>query len=151
MAKRGNNEGSIYKRTDGRWAAALTVTGGKRRTLYGKTRQEVARKLNGALRDREASLPVIPERQTMEQFLGQWLKTAEPTIRRTTFVRYEEYMRLLKAWVQGDKALDSPVTPDTEALERVRAAHAAVQSFRSRYGLDSEAVREPQIMAERAR
>ena len=51
MAKRGNNEGSIYKRADGRGAAALTVTWGKRRTLYGKTRQEVARKLTTAPRD----------------------------------------------------------------------------------------------------
>ena len=94
MARRGNNEGSIYKRADGRWAAAVSLPRRKRRTLYGKTRQEVARKLNEALRDREAGLPIIPERQTVEQFLTHWLKTAEPTIRRTTFVRYEEYMRL---------------------------------------------------------
>ncbi len=34
MTKRGNNEGSIYKRTDGRWAAAISLPGRKRRTLY---------------------------------------------------------------------------------------------------------------------
>ena len=56
---------------------------------------------------------------------------------------YEEYMQLLKAWVQADKVLDSPVTADAEAAHRAREAYAAVQSFRSRCGLDSEAVREP--------
>ncbi len=53
--------------------------------------------------------------------------------------QYEEYMQLLKAWVQADKALDSPVTPDAEAQERARTTRAAVQSFRQRYGLDSGA------------
>ena len=48
--RRGNGEGSIYKRADGRWAAALTLEGGKRRTLYGKTRQQVAKGLTAALR-----------------------------------------------------------------------------------------------------
>jgi integrase len=94
MARRGNSEGSIYKRKDGRWAAAVSMPGAKRRTLYGKTRQEVAKKLNGALRDREAGLPTMPERQTLEQFLNQWLEAARPTVRHTTYVRYEEYVRL---------------------------------------------------------
>ena len=57
--------------------------------------------------------------------------------------QYEEYMQLLKSWVQADKALDGPVPPDAEAQERARTTRAAVQSFRSRYELDSEAVREP--------
>lgn len=52
--------------------------------------------------------------------------------------QYEEYMRLLKAWVQADKAPDSPETPDAEAQERARTTLAAVQDFRSRYGLDRE-------------
>ena len=29
MAKRGNNEGSIYKRADGRWAAVVSLPGGE--------------------------------------------------------------------------------------------------------------------------
>ena len=54
--------------------------------------------------------------------------------------QYEEYMQLLKAWVQADKALDTPVTPDAEAQERARTTRAAVQSFRQRYGLGEAAV-----------
>ncbi len=62
---------------------------------------------------------------------------------------YEEYIQLLRVWVDAERSLEGAEDEmDPEARERVRAAHAAVQSFRSRYGLDSEAVREPQPMAE---
>ena len=46
--KRGNGEGTIYRRKDGKWATQYTVytaEGRKRKTLYGKTRSEVAARL----------------------------------------------------------------------------------------------------------
>ena len=47
--KRGHGEGSITQRkSDGLWQAALTLEGGKRKYLYGKTRKEVADKLKAA-------------------------------------------------------------------------------------------------------
>ena len=52
---------------------------------------------------------------------------------------YEEYMQLLKAWVQADKALEGQTQPSGgEAPAQARSAYAAVQDFRSRYGLDGE-------------
>ena len=45
MGKRGNGEGSIYRRKDGRWAGQHTIqtaTGPKRKTVYAKTRAEVS-------------------------------------------------------------------------------------------------------------
>ena len=63
MAKRGRNEGSIYKRKDGRWDAALNLgfQGGrlKRKTFYGKTRSDVAEKLTNAIADMKKGLPVV--------------------------------------------------------------------------------------------
>ena len=59
---------------------------------------------------------------------------------------YEEYILLLRVWVDAEKALEGPA--DGEAAAHARQAHAAVQSFRWRYGLGGEAVREPQPMAE---
>jgi integrase len=55
MGRRGNGEGSISPRKDGRWEAkytAHTAHGPKRRALYGKTRKEAADKLARALADR---------------------------------------------------------------------------------------------------
>jgi hypothetical protein len=40
-SKRGNKEGSISHRTDGRWMARMTLEDGRRKTFYGQTRQEV--------------------------------------------------------------------------------------------------------------
>ena len=57
--------------------------------------------------------------------------------------QYEEYMKLLKVWVDAERALEGPAEADGQATQRAREARAAVQSFRSRYELDSEAVREP--------
>lgn len=94
MGKRGQGEGSITKRADGRWMARLTLPGGKRKCFYGRTRQEVARKLAKAQRDLEMGVRIPSERQVFGQFLAQWLEVARPTVRITTFIRYEEYVRL---------------------------------------------------------
>jgi len=64
MGKRGNGEGTIYRRKDGKWATQYTVytaEGRKRKTLYGKTRSEVAAKLTKALSDREGGSPLMLE------------------------------------------------------------------------------------------
>ena len=63
--KRGNSEGSIAKRADGRWMARMTLETGERKTFYAKTRQEVARRLAQAIRDRDTGVPIVGERQTV--------------------------------------------------------------------------------------
>jgi len=50
VGRRGNNEGSIYQRKDGRWCGSVTIgykTIGTpiRKDVYGKTRNEVAQKV----------------------------------------------------------------------------------------------------------
>jgi integrase len=52
--KRGNNEGSIYRRKNGIWAAQYAVWTAevrKRRSVSGKTRAVVSRKLTEAMAD----------------------------------------------------------------------------------------------------
>ena len=49
MTKRGNREGSIYQRSDGRWVAQISLPGDsrirrRRKSIYGRTRDEVRRK-----------------------------------------------------------------------------------------------------------
>jgi hypothetical protein len=38
--RRGHGEGSIKQRVDGLWEARISLEGGKRKSLYGKTRKE---------------------------------------------------------------------------------------------------------------
>ena len=47
--KRGNSEGSIVQRSDGRYMARVTLPDGRRRAYYGKTRAEAAQKLQRAM------------------------------------------------------------------------------------------------------
>ena len=92
--RRGNSEGSIVKRTDGRWMARFTLDNGERKTLYAKTRQEAARQLAEALRDRDKGLPIIEERQTFEQYLTRWFEIIQPTIGPTSFKKYRQQLLL---------------------------------------------------------
>ncbi|MBI4852241.1 MAG: site-specific integrase [Acidobacteria bacterium] len=100
MAKRGQNEGSIYKRADGRWASAISLGfqdgKPKRKTFYGATRKEVQEKLNVALRDFQQGLPVnLDERQTVSQFLDRWLTDCvKPSVRPKTYSSYSQLIRL---------------------------------------------------------
>jgi integrase len=93
MGKRGHNEGSIYKRADGRWAGTLTLgyENGKRRrkTYYGDTRKEVQEQLTAALRAQQQGLPITSDRQTVGNYLERWLTDSHrATIRTKTYVSY---------------------------------------------------------------
>ena len=74
--KRGNGEGSITKRKDGRWMArytAHTPKGPKRRHIYGRTRQEVAAKLAKAMTDRDGGIELDHSSVTVNEYLRRWL------------------------------------------------------------------------------
>ncbi len=95
MAKRGNGEGSVYyQQSRERWVASLVVDG-KRRVLYGKTRQEVARRLASALKDAEQGVPLPSAQLTVERFLAQWLEeVARPKLKASTYRSYEQLIRV---------------------------------------------------------
>src|SRR5215469_9807747 len=92
--KRGNGEGTIYKRADGRWEAQMTLPSGKRKPYYGKTRAEAAAKLAAAIRDKDRGLMPAPERQLVRDYLASWLTTNKARLEPGTWVRYEQYMRV---------------------------------------------------------
>ncbi len=94
MARRGHGEGSIYLRSDGRWAASISVEDGKRKTFYGKTRKEVQEQLKTALHQQQQGMLATGPQQTMKQFLTQWLEDHKSSIRIRSYERYEEMVRL---------------------------------------------------------
>src|SRR5262245_7367589 len=68
---------------------------GTSKTFYGKRRQkEVSRTLAAALRDRDAALPIVGEKQPVGQYLRQWLNNIMSTIRPRSWVGHEEAVRL---------------------------------------------------------
>src|SRR5215216_5923373 len=92
MGKRGNGEGSISRRKNGGWMgqyAVYTAEGRKRRTIYGKTRKEVAKKLAKALADREGGLIFDDKGLTVGEYLEWWLKdSVRGTVKHATHATY---------------------------------------------------------------
>jgi len=77
--KRGQNEGSIYKRRDGHGEARLELNWQdgkhKRKCFYGGTGAEVQEALTSALQDAQQGVPLAVEHQTVGQFQTHWLVT----------------------------------------------------------------------------
>jgi integrase len=96
--KRGNGEGSIYRRRDGRWVGQYlvhTAKGPQYRYLYGKTRAVVAEKLTRAMADRDSGLIFDAGKVTVGDYLDRWLAdTVKGTVRTSTYERNEEIVRL---------------------------------------------------------
>ncbi len=98
MARRGNGEGSISRRKDGLYMARYwveTPKGPKRKTLYGKTREEVRDKMAKALAERADGLVFDDENATVGEYLDSWLKgSVRGSVRQSTLDRYEIAVRV---------------------------------------------------------
>jgi integrase len=99
MSRRGNSEGSICQRKDGRWVARIHdgyCDGTRRRkSIYGATRKEVQEKLTRALRAQQLGLPMESDRLTVGAWLDQWLKMQKPPATKPkTYTAYEYHVRM---------------------------------------------------------
>ena len=77
MKRRGNNEGSITERPDGRWEvriSVVTATGKRDRiTRYAKTHADARRLLTALKKDQDIGIPIISGKETVSQWLDAWL------------------------------------------------------------------------------
>ena len=87
MAKRANGEGTVVRRQDGRWMAAVVVSG-RRKFVYGRTREEVYRKLTSAVKARQDGAVLPSGRETLRTYLTNWLAGAEGSVRPSTLEKY---------------------------------------------------------------
>jgi integrase len=91
--RRGKGEGSIYRRQDGRWAAEITIEGRRRKTLYGRTREEVREKLFVAQHEKRQGLLRTGPRQTVKDYLNYWLDDIHRTeIKLSTYALYRHHL-----------------------------------------------------------
>jgi integrase len=90
-----NGQGSIRERADGRWEARYTDANGMRRSIMGKTAAEVEEKLTAAKNARNKGMPSAPDaRKTVGQYAAEWLESRRRRIRESTWIRYEQHIRL---------------------------------------------------------
>jgi integrase len=73
----------------------VSVGLGKRKWMYGKTREEVSRRVTHALKPTQDGIPIPGESETVGRFLTQWLEeTVRNKVRPSTFVSYAAIVRL---------------------------------------------------------
>lgn len=91
--RRANNEGTLRKRSDGRWEGRVLLEDGKHLYYYGRTRQEVLQQVKQAIRDKEEGLPLVSDHQTVAQYLESWLEVVKHQIEPGTYRRYKNFAR----------------------------------------------------------
>ena len=97
--RRGHGEGSIFQRADGQWCAELDLGrdgDGKRRrrTIYGRTRKEVAGKLQALLGELQTTGTVVDHSKiTLGEYMDSWLVQAATRLKPATAESYRQYAR----------------------------------------------------------
>jgi integrase len=136
--RRPNGEGTIYCRNDGRWEGALFLTASagtrKRLRIYGKSREEVHRKLTDEQAKANRGIP-IPERGwRLDAYLDYWLEEVIRPIRRpATYALYEMVVRRY-------------LKPGLGKYQLARLSVLTVQTFLNRRLEAGDSVRLVQVM-----
>lgn len=108
---RANGEGSVWRRADGRYGAAVkvfTTDGEKRLTTTKKRRKDADEWLTAMKSDRNAGgvVNVNAEHAKMSTYLTEWLENAaRPTIANSTYYRYRAAVRSQLVPTFGDTKL----------------------------------------------
>lgn len=106
--KRGNGEGTVRQRPDGRWEVTMMVGFNdngkpKRHSVYGKTQKEAID--NAALYRRQIEKgQVIDKRLTLGEYAEQWYVEYEGQVRPPTYESYKYTLMIIKQ-VWGKKRL----------------------------------------------
>jgi integrase len=93
--RRGNGEGTISHRKDGRWEARLSLPNGKRATSYAPSYEAARDQLGDMLTRREAGLPAKSTTEHVSTFLERWLEAKAGRAPKTQ----EEYARQVRLYV----------------------------------------------------
>lgn len=97
--RRVNGEGTIYRRKDGRYEAAVylpTASGGRKRVrFYTHTRAEAQNKLVASQQQANQGIPVPDASQRLDEYLHYWLENVvRPNKRPATYAQCEMIVRL---------------------------------------------------------
>ena len=124
MSKRGNGEGSIRKRGDGRYEArytVLTAAGPKRKSVYGTRREDVRDALSKALSDQVDGIVCDDENMTVGEYFDQWLKKCvRGSVRQSTYDRDRILLEKHVEPILGARKLSKLSPLDLQSLYRDR-------------------------------
>jgi integrase len=102
--KRANGEGTVYRRSDGRYSAQLSYVDAdgktRRETFYGKTATEARAKLRAAKTRIDAGVPVKDSKITLGSYAAQWVNSTLAASNRKPSTR-ELYATLTRKHIVG--------------------------------------------------
>ncbi|MFB7354294.1 tyrosine-type recombinase/integrase [Streptomyces gardneri] len=134
-----NGSGTVTKRTDGRYQAAVYVLqpdGTRaRKFVYGKTWAACDAKRRALLEKVDNGIPVPTRSMKLAEWLPYWLDNiVKPRRKRTTAAKYEVHVRLYLVPMIGSKRLESLSVADVRRflveLEKKSSAATAKESHR---------------------
>ncbi|MEW2065965.1 site-specific integrase [Streptomyces sp. NPDC007346] len=150
-----NGAGTITKRKDGRYQAAVYVLqpdGTRaRKFAYGKTWAECDAKRRDLLAKVDQGVPVPTRSAKLSEWLPYWLENIiKPRRKRTTYAKYETHIRLYLVPMLGSKRLESLSVADVRRflvrLEQQTTAATAKESHRVLRTALTAACREELVM-----
>lgn len=130
MSKRGNGEGSIRLRDDGRWQASALIAGAdgnrKRHYVYGPTRGDVQGKLDDIRQRVRGGQPAVDVGVTLAAYLERWLVDGLAEHKATTRENYTTMVRKHISPAIGSVRLDRLTPLDVQSLINAkRVTHSA--------------------------
>lgn len=117
MAKRANGEGSLRRRSDGRWEARYySPIDNKQHSLYGKTQKEIKEKLRKKLNELDENAVLEGDDMLVSTWLDIWLKNYTSNLKPLT---QSTYLSTIETHLKpniGDKTLRTLTTNDIQKI-----------------------------------
>lgn len=88
--KRGNNEGTVYRRKDGRWCAQVSLSG-RRITKYAKSQRECYNWIREITNKIQQGMTFDATQLTLDRFMHSWLDGKDIAIRPNSAHSYRRY------------------------------------------------------------
>ena len=102
------------------WVGSVTIEGTSAVTSTARQRAEVTEKLTKAMADRDSGLVFDAGKMTVGEYLDRWLDSIRDTLRRRTWTRHEEVVRLHLKPSLGGIRLDRVNALQIQSLYRTK-------------------------------
>jgi hypothetical protein len=114
--RRAKGDGSVYLRKDGRCIGEYLDALCKKRYISGKTKAEVMSKLRQAIADKDVGIAYDSENLIVGLYLERWLDSIQPTVRESTWERYESLTPSYRISVRQGQARQTYCAPRSITL-----------------------------------
>ena len=116
MKRRSNGEGNIRQREDKTWEGRILIDG-KRKSVYGKTKNEVRQKMTELQWESDNALYVhTPAKLTVNEWMQTWLATCCGHLTHSSMYERRQYVRLYIIPYIGEKKLKDLCPTDVRVL-----------------------------------